>query len=250
MAPGLQLSFAETLRQIHNMQLAHGRGVQAIRAACKGRVLVGWTHACAPGIPASERAADVEAARAGTFDMPAVPDSELLNAASWWNDPVYLGRHPKQTLADWAEWLPRMTAADMRTISEPTDFCGLNIYHSQLFRAGRNGPELMGWPWSRPVTTMGWPVTPEAYYWGPRFFYERYGRPIWIFENGMSCTDCLGLDGRVHDPARIDYLTRYLRELRRAAGAGVDIRGNFVWSLMDVFEWNGGWKDRVWVGSC
>jgi beta-glucosidase len=60
----------------------------------------------------------------------------------------------------------------------------------------------------------------------------------------MAATDGVSLDGRVHDPARIDYLRRYLRELRRAIGDGVDVRGNYVWSLLDVFEWNGGFKDR------
>lgn len=245
MAPGMKVSFPETLRQLHHLQLAHGLAVRAIRSAAGQPVEVGWTHACAPGVPATDFSEDREAARAATFDMPAAPDdTEALHASAWWNDPVYMGRYPEKTLKDWAAWLPPMEAGDREIIAEPVDFCGLNIYHSHLIRATASGPERTAWPWSRPVTTMGWPVTPEAYYWGPRFFYERYGKPIWIFENGMAATDGVSLDGRVHDPVRIDYLRRYLRELRRAIGDGVDVRGNYVWSLLDVFEWNGGFKDR------
>ncbi len=70
-------------------------------------------------------------------------------------------------------------------------------------------------PEGHPRTANNWPVTPEALYWGPKFLCERYGLPLYITENGMSCTDWISLDGRVHDPQRIDFLQRYLLELRR-----------------------------------
>lgn len=86
---------------------------------------------------------------------------------------------------------------------------------------------------------MDWEIVPEALYWGPKFLCERYGKPILITENGMANPDCVCLDQKVHDGARIDYIARYLRQLRRAEADGVDVRGYFYWSLMDNFEWLG-----------
>jgi Beta-glucosidase/6-phospho-beta-glucosidase/beta-galactosidase len=87
-------------------------------------------------------------------------------------------------------------------------------------------------------------VVPESLYWGPKFLYERYKLPILITENGLSCTDTVGLDGEIHDADRCDFYHRYLRELKRAAAAGVDVMGYFAWSLMDNFEWAKGYTER------
>ena len=91
---------------------------------------------------------------------------------------------------------------------------------------------------------MEWQVTPASYYWGPRFLFERYGLPIVVTENGMANCDWMHLDGKVHDPQRIDFLTRYLSELRRATDDGVDVQGYFHWSVMDNFEWGFGYRHR------
>jgi beta-glucosidase len=95
-----------------------------------------------------------------------------------------------------------------------------------------------------PVTGFNWPVTPEALYWGPKFAFERYQKPIFITENGLSCRDWPSLDERVHDPQRIDFITRHLRELHRAIQDGVPIEGYFHWSALDNFEWADGYKER------
>lgn len=250
MAPGLRVSFRDLLQMVHHLQLAHGRSVQAIRAASPRPAQVGWTHACAPRVPASSSAADVAAARAAMFSEPADPYAGEFHTSAWWNDPVYLGRHPAEAWQAWERDRPEVRDGDMATIAQPVDFCGLNIYHSHRVRAGTAGPEIIPWEEGRPRTTMNWPVTPEALYWGPRFFAERYGRPICIFESGMAGTDCRSVDGGVHDPYRIDYHTRYLRELARAGRDGADIRAYFVWSVLDVFEWGDAWRQRfglVWV---
>jgi len=84
-------------------------------------------------------------------------------------------------------------------------------------------------------------------YWGPKFFYERYRLPIVVTENGMANVDWIALDGRVHDPQRIDYLQRHLLQLARAIDEGVDVRGYFVWTLMDNFEWAEGYKQRFGI---
>ena len=121
----------------------------------------------------------------------------------------------------------------------------LNIYNSVMVRAGANGkPEFCPRAAGHPRTAIGWPITPESMEWGTRFIWERYGLPIYITENGLSCTDSIHLDGKVHDPARIDFTHRYLLALRRAIDSGVDVRGYFHWSLLDNFEWSEGYNER------
>jgi beta-glucosidase len=87
-------------------------------------------------------------------------------------------------------------------------------------------------------------VVPAALQWGPRFYWERYRLPIVVTENGLSGCDWIALDGRVHDPQRIDFMERYLGELALARAAGVDVRGYFAWSLLDNFEWAEGYRQR------
>ena len=91
---------------------------------------------------------------------------------------------------------------------------------------------------------MGWPVTDNALYWSVKFFHERYKLPILITENGMANTDWVELDGHVHDLVRIDYVTRYLRGLKRACEEGADVMGYMYWSIMDNFEWTSGYDRR------
>lgn len=136
----------------------------------------------------------------------------------------------------------------MKLIAQPLDFYGQNIYNGKCIQMGENGkpeevPRYVGFP----TTANGWPVTPECLYWGPRFLYERYNKPIYITENGLACQDVISEDGKVHDPARIDFLSRYLAQLKKAAEDGVDIRGYFQWSLMDNFEWCRGYLDRFGI---
>ena len=142
-------------------------------------------------------------------------------------------------------WLPKITDADMKLISQPIDIYGQNIYNGKCVRMGMDGkPELVKRESGFPRTANNWPVTPQCLYWGPKFLYERYGKPIYITEKGVSCHDAISLDGKVHDPNRIDFLARYLGALKQAATDGVDIRGYFQWSLMDNFEWNFGYLER------
>ncbi|MDE6588950.1 MAG: family 1 glycosylhydrolase, partial [Oscillospiraceae bacterium] len=133
---------------------------------------------------------------------------------------------------------------DMKLISEPIDAYAQNIYNGWCVRMGAGGEtEAVGRYAGFPRTANGWPITPEALYWGPKFLYERYKKPFYITENGLSCHDIVSLDGQVHDPNRIDFLTRYLQQLKRAAGE-IDLRGYFQWSLMDNFEWEKGYSER------
>ncbi|MCA1596926.1 MAG: family 1 glycosylhydrolase, partial [Chloroflexi bacterium] len=160
-------------------------------------------------------------------------------------DPVFLGRYPEDGLALYEAILPPILAGDLETICQPLDFFGANIYNAPLITAGPDGkPENKPYPTGLARTTYHWPVTPECLYWGPRFFYEHYQKPVVITENGLANNDWVALDGKIHDPQRIDFLQRHLLQLERAHKDGVDVRGFFQWSFMDNFEWDQGYKLR------
>lgn len=240
-APGVKLSTAELLQIGHNVLLAHGKAVQAIRENSKQKCQIGLAPSESPGIPVNNTPESIEAARKATFSV----EDKGLWAINWWMDPVFFGHYPEEGLKKYEKFLFDIKEEDMEIISQPLDFFGVNIYTGvkvDVDKGGRPVPveEKDGYP----RTAFYWPITPEALYWGPKFYYERYGKPIIITENGMSNTDWVSLDGKVHDPQRIDFLRRYLREYKKAGKDGVDIRGYFYWSIMDNFEWAQGYLER------
>jgi len=240
-APGDKLNFKEVLLGGHHALLAHGRAVQVIRAEAKQPVRVGWAPVGAPKIPQTDSEADIQAARKATFST----TTKTVWSNAWWNDPVFFGKYPEAELEVFGSDAPVPRDGDMETICQPLDFYGANIYNAQTVKAGPNG-EPIEVPHHQGMarTIYHWPVTPEALYWGAKFFHERYGKPIVITENGLGLSDWEALDGKVHDPQRIDFLQRYLLSLRRASEDGVPIDGYFQWSFMDNFEWNEGYRFR------
>lgn len=243
-APGLHYGLREYFMICHNVLRAHGTAVIALREHAKQPIKIGYAPTGAFYFPESDKPEDIEVARKATFGA---PDSlaGCMWSVAWLSDPVMLGHYPEETLKKFEKYLPKITEEDMKLIYQPIDFYGQNIYNSLKVRAGKNGEmEIVERYDGFPKTAIDWPVTPECLYWLPKFFYERYKKPIYITENGMSGTDWLTLDGKVHDGARIDFYHRYLRELKRAASDGVDIAGYFAWSLMDNFEWAKGYSER------
>jgi len=166
---------------------------------------------------------------------------------TWWADPVSFGHYPEDGLRKYHKDAPQIQPGDMETIRQPLDFFGVNIYSGIVIRAGANGHENVKMPEGWPVTAMNWEVQPKSLYWGPRFLFERYKLPMVITENGMALTDWRSVDGQVRDPLRIDFLERYLTALGQAIRDGVDIRGYFLWSLMDNFEWAEGYRPRFGI---
>ena len=163
-------------------------------------------------------------------------------------DPIFLGKYPEDGLKFYGSDVPVIREKDMETIHQPLDFFGVNIYRGETVCAGQNGqPEFVNDPVGHPITAYHWSVDPKSLYWGPKNFYERYKLPIIMTENGMSNVDWVALDGKVHDPQRIDFLNRYLLQLRKASEDDVDIRGYFQWSLMDNFEWASGYRERFGI---
>jgi beta-glucosidase len=246
-APGLTLSVKEGLNAAHNLLLAHGSMVQALRAAAPQKIQVGFVHCGAAHYPASESEEDIAAyrrAQSAVEVKPGVPD---MSSLTYWLDPVYKGTYPRAAWESFPDDMPVIRNGDMELISTPTDFHGHNVYNGSPIAADTTKPD--GWrivPFSAGYskTAAGWPVTPESLKWLPQFLSERYKKPVYITENGMSGTDRIFLDGKVHDPQRIDFTSRYLQNLAAAIKAGADVRGYFHWSLLDNFEWASGYTER------
>ncbi|MBQ8689522.1 MAG: family 1 glycosylhydrolase [Clostridia bacterium] len=229
-APFVQRS-KESIRAITRItMLAHGKAVVAMRNAAKRPIKIG----CAPSfgviMPLNETEEEIERARRLTFDM-----DEPYYSTPWWSDPVCLGK--RQWGTDY------LSDEDLKIINQPLDFFAFNCYNAGGFGAPKNQSNPRCYP-GYPRTAMDWPITPDCLYWGARFCYERYGLPILITENGMANLDFKMMDGKVHDPQRVDFIHRHLLGLRRAAEEGIEIIGYQYWSIMDNFEWALGYSRR------
>ncbi len=243
-APGKKMSYKETFQIAHNALRAHGQAVIDLRKYSSRPIKVGYAPTCGMAYPASDKPEDIEAARKVLFSFYNPIDNWTWNVA-WFNDPVFLGKYPENGLEQFREYLPVITKEDMDLIAQPIDFMGQNIYNGYMVRAGKDGgPEFVDRPAGFPKTAANWPVTPECLYWGVKFLYERYKMPLYITENGMSCHDLISSDGQVHDPNRITFLDAYLSALQKANDEGADVRGYFLWTFLDNFEWDKGYTER------
>lgn len=243
-APGLKCSAGDIVKMAHNLMLAHGRAVLALRELVPD-ARVGYAPCGDPAIPFSDAPRDVDAAREDYFKVDVDDKVGPAWNMAWFSDPVMLGQYPRDGLSGYERYLPRGWEKDLETMHQKLDFYGQNIYQGQVWRAGEDGrPQHVPYPAGHPHNALGWPISPECLYWGPYFLYERYQTPILITENGMDAHDAVSLDGQVHDPNRQDYMHRYLLALRRAAEQGVDVRGYFYWSFFDNFEWAHGYRER------
>ena len=240
-APGLKLSIGEVLRAGHNLLLAHGRAVRVLRQGAKTPAVVGYAPVGWCRRPASCDARDIEAARKATFEV----DPATLWNSAWWMDAVFLGEYPKQGLEAYGKDVPKFSGDDMKIISQELDFCGVNIYTAAAVRAGADGsPEVVPNVVGCRMNSYEWPIVPDVLYWAGKFFYERYGKPLVITENGTCITECVSKDGKVHDPQRVEFISDHIAQVERAINDGIPYTGYFYWSLMDNFEWHWGYKHR------
>ncbi|MCM1155212.1 MAG: GH1 family beta-glucosidase [Roseburia sp.] len=246
-APGKKMTYKETFQIAHNALRAHGQAVINLRKYAKRPIKVGYAPTCGMAYPATDRPEDIEAARKVLFSFHNPLDNWTWNVA-WFSDPVFLGKYPQEGLEKFKEYLPVITKEDMELISQPLDFMGQNIYNGYMIRAGADGePEYVDREPGYAKTAANWPVTPECFYWGVKFLYERYQLPLYITENGMSCHDIVSADGQVHDPNRIEFLDLYISALQRANDEGADVRGYFMWTFLDNFEWDKGYTERFGI---
>lgn len=238
-APGLKLDLGEVLQAGHHALLSHGRMVQAIRAERRDS-LIGMAPVALGKFPFSDSPQDLEAARAAMFSITQCN----MWSNSWWMDPVIFGTYPEDGLALFGDAAPRVLPGDMKTIAEPTDFIGINVYQGDAIRASERGPEVVPLGTGAPRTVMDWPITERALRFSPRYYFERYKKPIWITENGLAGRCAKSMDGEVRDPYRSDFIDRYLKELSLALADGVPVKGYLHWSFLDNFEWAYGYRER------
>lgn len=241
-APGDKLSFANFLRLSHHVLMAHGRAVQVLRDECSGEVQIGFAITGNARIPDTVTAENIEAAKSHMFRIRRKSQWNI----SWWMDPVYLGHYPADGLELFGGDLPEITEEDMKLISQPLDFMGYNGYTADRVVASPEGPVELKHKDGHAQGFLDWVrMEPDALYWVSRFFHDRYGDlQLVVTENGLPSIDWVSLDGKVHDPQRIDYTARYLQGIAKANREGYAISGYFHWSLMDNFEWAEGYHAR------
>lgn len=238
-APGLQLDPTGVNQVRHHGTLAHGLGVQAIRAQVGSDVQVGVAENPNIFAPTIETPENIEAAKkAYRHD-----NAPFLTA-------IMEGKYVDTYLEDAGAAAPRVEPGDMEAIASPLDFVALNIYTCGYVEADDSprGYRTLQRPTSAPRMASPWLyMTPEAGYWGVRLTSDLWSpKGIFISENGCSADDAV-VDGRVDDSDRVTYLRNYLSEFQRATHEGYPLKGYFLWSLMDNFEWADGYGKRFGI---
>jgi len=240
-APGLKLTGSRLNQTRHHAVLGHGLAVQAIRANAKSGTKVGIAENITIPVPAIETLSNVIAAERAMREMNAPYLTVIME-----------GKYTDWYLKSEAENAPKFTPEDLKIISSPLDFVGINVYSGQFVRADESAAAGYGYipqPASFPHAPSPWLlINPDSLYWGPRHVAKLWGaKEIYITENGCSAADVPAADGRVYDTDRVAYLRSYLTQLRRATADNVPVRGYFLWSLMDNFEWADGYTNRFGI---
>jgi beta-glucosidase len=239
-APGKTLPPAAVNQVRHNAVLAHGMAVQSIRAAARPGTKVGIAENPDICVPVIETEKHVEAAAKAMREV----NAPFLTA-------VLEGRYLDSYLSEAGRDAPKFSPEDMKIIGSPLDFVGLNIYFPTYVRAadGPFGFAVIEPPASYPRMASPWlSIGPEIAYWAPRHLSRIWGvKEIYITENGTSSDDRLTPDGHVYDTDRLMYLRNHLVHGHRAVSEGFPLRGYFLWSLMDNFEWADGYTKRFGI---
>ena len=237
-APGHRSPFEAPLAA-HNLLRAHATAVQAYRPV--GKKQIGLVVNLEPKYAASDSAEDAEAlARADAY-----MNRQFL-------DPLFFGSYPPEMAEMYGEAWPDFPAADFDLIREPVDFLGVNYYKRGITKSDPATPIERATRVDNPrgtVTTLGWEVYPPGLTDILVWVTERYGRiPLYVTENGSAFYDPpLASGGRVQDPLRIDYLRAHLHSVLDAIDRGADLRGYYVWSLLDNYEWSAGYEKRFGI---
>ena len=238
-APGLKLPAAQVNQVRHHGVLAHGLGVQAIRAHVPAETQVGIADNTTFYVPVIDTDEHIAAAKKATRDKNAMFLTAIMEGA-------YLDSYMAQEGAN----APKVQDGDMKAIGSPLDFVALNIYAPEWARADDSPQGYATIPHlpSSPHMASPWLIVgPEVAYWGVRQVSELWKpKALYISENGASADDPL-VAGRVDDADRVMYLRNYLTQFRRAAAEGYPLKGYFLWSLMDNFEWADGYTKRFGI---
>jgi beta-glucosidase len=238
LAPGLKLEQKALNQVAHNAVLAHGLAVQAIRSEGKEGTKVGPAEVMFCAVPAIDTPENVKAAEKAT---------KHLNAR--FLDVMQTGKYSDSYLEEAGKDAPDFTDEDLKIISSPVDFIGINVYIPKMYVMASN--EKLGYSEvpmnvSHPKMLSPWHTfSPEVLYWASRLTHSIWHpKEIYITENGCAASDVVDSDGRVFDADRVMYLRSAMGQLQRATTEGVPVKGNFVWSAFDNLEWTGGYGTR------
>ena len=233
-APG-RTSEPDAVGAAHHLLLSHGWAVDAIRRAVP-QAQVGITLNLAQAYPASDTPEDEAAAWR--------VDGE---GNRWFLEPLFRGAYPQDLLERNELVSPFVQDGDLDAIAAPLDFLGVNNYSRFIVGAGADGPRVEGNPEAQ-HTDMGWEVYPDGLHELLVRVTREYSPPaIYITENGAAFGDIRVHDGRIHDPERTSYLDTHIDAVSRAVADGAPVRGYFVWSLLDNFEWAHGYSKRFGI---
>jgi beta-glucosidase len=235
LAPGHQNLFEAPIAS-HHLLRAHGEAVQAYRA--NGHHEIGLVVNLEPKYAASDGPQD----RAAMARADAYVNRQYL-------EPVFLGRYPDELREVFAEAWPRWPAEDLTLIRQAVDFVGVNYYTRSVTSADLNAWPVRAARVRQPravYTDTDWEVFPRGLTDALLWVKERYGNPpTYVTENGAAFYDPPVVNGdRLADPLRVDYLRAHVEAVRAAMAGGADVRGYFVWSLLDNFEWAHGYSKR------
>ena len=229
----------EVAQVVHHVNLAHGMAVSAYRRINnKDAIGIAWNvfkHRSA-----SRKREDILAA-----------EKALMYETRIFTDPVLHGSYPK-ALPNTAEWQFPIVGDDMEIIQQPIDFIGVNYYHETVVKASASDPRgyetVQQW---EERTSQNWPINPRGLLRILRWIdNESHHLPLYITENGCAVDDVISEDQRVHDHKRIEYLSRHMSVCAEALEEGIPLKGFYVWSFIDNFEWAWGYEKRFGIVYC
>jgi len=236
-APGLQLPPGRLNQIRHHAVLGHGLAVQAIRASAKPSTKVGLAENIVAAVPVIETPENVAAAEKAARELNAAYLTVILE-----------GRYTDAFLSAAGPDAPKFSGADLAAIASPVDFIGVNVYAPVYVRAIEGSPDYAVVPFSKSHPRMASSrqfFGPEALYWAPRHLRKIWNvEEIYVSENGCGAADEPAADGTVYDSDRIMFSRNNLTMLQRATSEGVPVRGYFLWSLFDNFEWSDAYGTR------
>ena len=239
-APGLQLDVAGLAQVSHFAVLGHGLAVQAIRANSSVGTRVGLADNAVATTPVLETPEHIEAATRAMREENAM----FLTV-------IQEGRYTDAYLKRLGPAAPKFTPEDMKVIGSKLDFLGLNVYQPTYIRADSSpkGYAVVRPPASYPHMLSPWlTIGPEALYWSPKLASKIWSlKEVYITENGASSADVLTPEGKILDTDRVMYLRNYITQLQRAVAEGVPVKGYFLWSLIDNYEWADGYDKRFGI---
>ena len=233
-APGLKLTDTQSLMCLHHFLLGHGKASKIIMENRKDAE-VGIAMSVWDIFPTDETPKGIDGARKAFWQNETPTES-----IDMYMDPIYLGKYPARVATDYPRFYERIKDGDLETIGHSTNILCVNNYTGDPRDAdGKRVPLPVGYE----KNYQGY-VNPKGLLWICRFLTERYDLPLYITENGAPNEDVVFPDGKVHDVNRVNYLARHLAVAEQLLQEKVDLRGYFVWSMFDNFEWLSGYSIR------